>query len=102
MILGKIPKVTFTLHGRKAKKDVQIYPSVTSVILSWDTAQTLGILPPHYPQPPESGTINQTQQTNPQVRTPTAEELIAEFPTIFDGQVRTMPGEKFRISHIWC
>ena len=50
------------------------------------------------PTTTESGTINQTQQTNPQVRTPTVEELMAEFPTVFDGQVRTMPGEKFRIS----
>ena len=27
----------------------------------------------------------------------TKEDLIAEFPTVFDGQIRTMPGEKFKI-----
>ena len=94
--IGKIPKVTFTLQDRKAKKDVHIYPSVSGVILSWDTAQTLGILPTCYPRPPENGHIYRTQIPSP--HNPTTEEVMAEFPTVFDGQVRTMPGEKFQIS----
>ena len=27
----------------------------------------------------------------------TKEDLIKEFPTVFDGQIRTMPGEVFKI-----
>ena len=30
--------------------------------------------------------------------TPTAEQIMSEFPTVFDGHIRTMPGEKFHIS----
>ena len=29
----------------------------------------------------------------------TTEEIMAEFPLVFDEQVHTMPGEKFHISH---
>ena len=29
---------------------------------------------------------------------PTVEEIMTEFPSMFDGQIRTMPGEKFHIS----
>ena len=29
---------------------------------------------------------------------PTAEEIMAEFPSVFDGQICTMPGEKFHIA----
>lgn len=29
---------------------------------------------------------------------PTTEQIMAEFPTVFDGQIRTMPGEIFYIS----
>ena len=96
--IGKIPKVTFCLQGRKVKKDVHIYPSISGAIISWDTAQTLGILPSCYPKPHENSTVCQTRLSTPQGRTPTAEELMAEFPKVFDGQVRTMPGEKFHIS----
>lgn len=30
--------------------------------------------------------------------TPIPEQIMAEFSTVFDGQIRTMPGEKFHIS----
>ena len=29
---------------------------------------------------------------------PTADQIMAEFPSVFDGQVHTMPGEQFHIS----
>ena len=31
---------------------------------------------------------------------PTTEEIMAEFPSVFDGQVHKLPGEKFHISLI--
>ena len=93
------------------------FDSVAGAIISWSTAQKLGILPKCYLQPitnvstvPTSGlsngwslsqhTIDQIMSTpkTPAVTIPTTEEIMAEFPSVFDGQVRTMPGEKFHIS----
>ena len=45
------PKVTFHSHDRTAQEDVHIYHSITDAIISWSTAQKLGILPKCYRQP---------------------------------------------------
>ena len=59
--IGKIPKVTFCLQGRKVKKDVHIYPSVSGVdklltfyqhaTQSHSTASTSAKLINHLPHP---------------------------------------------------
>ena len=121
--IGKIPDVTFHAHGRSTQEDVHIYESVAGAIISWATAQRLGILPECYPNPMADILTTQTTEAshgwNPPpltidqimsvTKTPatgnmddpctlTAEEIMAEFPSVFDGQIRTMPGEKFHIS----
>ena len=82
--------VHFHINGRKTHDDVHIYPSVSGAVISWLTAKQLGILPEDYPKPALA-----LHQINASV---TAEQLMAEFPTVVDGQIRTMPGEKFHIS----
>ena len=103
--VGKIPKVTFHTLDRTAQEDVHIYDSVAGAIISWSTAQKLGILPKCYPQPittnvstvPTSGvsngwspsqhTIDQIMSTpkTPPATIPTTEEIMADFPSVFDG-----------------
>ena len=85
-------------------------------------AHRLGILPRCYPQPmtnivtTQSTTANNSWNLSPhvvdQIRSipntpttsvedtgiPTVEEIMTEFPSVFDGQICTMPGEKFHIS----
>ena len=118
--MGKIPDVTFHTHGKTTQEDVHIYQSVAGTIISWPTAQKLGILPKCYPTPMATIQTTQTADTGnswspshhmidqvtsvPKTSdmddscTPTAEQIMFEFPTVFDGHVRTMPGEKFHIS----
>ena len=117
--MGKIPGVTFHTRGKTAQEDVHIYESVAGAIISWATAQKLCILPQCYPQPiaddhttPTTNTTNgwnMLSHTIDQIMAvpktpatsspciPTAKEIMAEFPSVFDGQIRTMPGEKFHI-----
>ena len=64
---------------------MHIYPSVSGAVISWLTAKQLGILPENYPKPALA-----LHRLNAHI---TAEQLMAEFPTVFDGWIRTMPGE---------
>ena len=56
---GKIPKVTFHTRNRTAQEDMHIYESVAGAIISWVTAQKLGIPAP----PPPSVTRNPSQMS---------------------------------------
>ena len=78
---GKLPNVQFHLNGRDACDYVHIYPSLSSAVISWLIAKQLGILPEGYPQP-----------TPALHRLTTVQQPIAEFPTVLDGQIRTMLG----------
>ena len=93
--VGKIPQVAFHIGDKTVYDDVHIYQSVTSALISWTTAKQLGILPASYPTP-----TNQVfmAAATPSDQCPSAEQLMAEFPTVFDGQIHTMPGESFHIS----
>ena len=98
--VGKLPNVAFCVNSTTVYDDVHIYESVSGALISWATAKQLGILPDCYPKP--VGYI-QTTQTNSGINKtndplPTAEQIMSEFPSVFDGQVRTMPGEQFHIS----
>ena len=85
--------VTFSTSGRSSEEVVHIYPGVRGALILWKAAIRLGILPECYPNPQPTQTLAKVSAT-PKV---TKEDLIAEFPTVFDGQICTMPGEKFKI-----
>ena len=64
------------------------------MLLSWKAAKGLHILPECYPNP----TLVQALSLPPFVNhTPTSEEIMHEFPTVFDSQIKNMEGEKFHI-----
>ena len=63
--------------------------------MSWKAAQNLHILPNNYPEQ-----IRYIQDSSVSLKKVTAEDLIQEFPTVFDGKTRVIDGEKFRINLI--
>ena len=97
--IGKL-SVRFQLVGNEHEEDVYIFPHLSGVIVSWRAAKALKILPPHYPLPPPKAA-----PVKPSVRSTTAtlplqnmDDLKQEYPTVFDGRIRTMEGEEFHIS----
>ena len=98
---GKIPNVVFELNGRHSSEDVHIYESVSGIIISWLVAQMLGILPNNYLNPYMTPIRLQPLNLEESLEESlplSAEAIMSEFPSVFDGQIRTMPGEKFHIS----
>ena len=101
--LGRVP-VTIQLAKAVYEDDLHIYPGVSGALISWKAAKGLGILHPQYPYP----TTDSHNQTHPKASTcasitgisksPTAEDLVGQFPTVFDDRIRIMEGEKFHIS----
>ena len=96
--LGKIP-VTFKLKNREYTDDLHIYPSVHGILMSWQVCKGLGILPHCYPDPVA---VDATPSSQPQVLSATImplnrESVVKEFPTVFDGNIRSMDGEEFHI-----
>jgi len=113
--------VQISLGSAATTADVYIVDGVAGLLLSWSTSRDLGIIPADYPaqmpvsdlqqesidpasSPPAAQVCSTSRnQPNPQPDTvsrepiPTKEELMAEFPTVFDGTVRVMPGEVFSI-----
>ena len=100
---GKIP-VTIQLGNQIYREDIHIYPGIAGALISWKAAKGLGILPPHYPYPQtnyrDNGGVSQpgvkTTTVGNQVQG-TMEGLVQEFPSVFDGQIRSMEGETFHI-----
>ena len=106
--LGKLP-ITFQLCGRDHREDMHIYPGVSGVIMSWKTAKGLNILPEHYPDPvaithtavePAAPKLVEVNVINTVADIPKKSEMINMYPTVFDGQIRVMPGKEFHISVI--
>ena len=100
--IGSLTAV-FSLKNRSVEESVHIYESVSGALISWLVAKNLGILPDRYPEPILDNNIDPTPSIN-KVNTHvkenidiTREDLINEFPTVFDGPIRTMPGETFKI-----
>ena len=89
--IGKLP-VTVSLGTQVHTAEFHIYPEVSGTLLSWEAAKELRILPPHYPDPPKPPTLRlaASEVTSQDVRT--------DFPTVFDGLIKTMGGEKFHIA----
>lgn len=98
--VGKLPGVEFRINDQVAQADVHIYQSVSGTIVSWAIAKTLGILPACYPKPipPVKVFEPRVHEMHEANEPPSVDQIMAEFPTVFDGQIRTMPGETFHIS----
>ena len=92
--LGKMP-VTISVGSNTYKDDIHIYTQVDGILLSWRACIGLGILPPHYPQP--AIRMVQTSQAAVQPKRVTSQDLINEFPMVFNEVVQAMEGESFRI-----
>ena len=69
------------------------------MLLSWKAAKWLRILPECYPNPTSMNTLALPPSEN---HTLTSEEIMGEFPTVFDGQITIIEGEEFHISHRKC
>ena len=86
-------RVTFSTPDRTTEEIVHIYPGIKGALISWKAAVRLGFLPECYPTPLTNQTLAKISATDKVTR----EDLIAEFPKVFEGVIRTMPGEKFKI-----
>ena len=85
--IGQLP-VSITLGETTVEDTIHVFPSIPGgLLVSWKTAQDLQILPESYPAQIRGICKDDI----------TEEDLINEFPTVFDGQIRTMDGEKFCI-----
>ena len=105
--IGKLP-VKLKLGGKEYGDDFHIYPNIQGALISWKACKQLSILPECYPRPithldkltiitpsPEPATITNTPTESPPLSPEYAKN---QYPTIFDGQIRSMEGEKFHIS----
>ena len=91
--LGKLP-IRVKLGARHLNEEFHIYPTVSGVLLSWKAAKNLNILPPQYPKPIHP-------QDPPQVAANTVtphRDIRDEYPTVFDGKIKSMEGEYFHIA----
>ena len=86
--------VRITLGDVSTEEALHVFPSIPGgMLMSWKAAQNLHILPNNYPEQ-----IRSVQDSSVSLTNVTAEDLIQEFPTVFDGKIRVMDGEKFRIN----
>lgn len=97
---GKVMKpygslaITFSTGVSSSKEVVHVYPGIRGALLSWKAAVRLGFLPANYPQlQRQPAQLRKVSYSNGVTR----EDLIAEFPDVFDGQIKVMPGETFKI-----
>ena len=66
-------------------------------MISWQASKCLEILPNYYPNPTKAEP-NITVIAMDKRGIPTAQEVMEEFPSVFDGQVRVIDGEQFHIT----
>ena len=96
--LGKLP-VTISLGTAVYTDELHIYPQVCGALLSWKAAKGLNILPANYPNPLTLSSCSNLPSIAVIERDllPSSGNIMAEFPSVFDGQVKVMDGEEFRI-----
>ena len=94
--LGRVP-ITIKLGRQTCRDNLHIYPGVSGALISWKVAKNLGILLESYPGA-LTPDLHPTVSVNQVDGNSTAESLASQFPTVFDGNIRTMEGEKFSIS----
>ena len=92
--LGQLP-VTVAIGDRTASCTIHILENLSTVLLSWDTTRDLALIHQAYPAQISSSDINNVANTPDEHVT--ADDLFREFPKVFDGVLRTMPGELFSI-----
>ena len=92
--LGRLP-VRISIGNSTIKDDIHIYSQVDGILLSWRTCIGLNILPQHYPSPTVKAVQTNNRPTQPEQAT--SEDLIDEFPTVFEDCVKAMEGESFHI-----
>ena len=81
--------IQITLGEITVTDTLQAFPSIPgSMLISWNTAKKLNILPKDYPAQIRVKTT---------VEKLTAEDFISEFSSVFNGQVRVMARETFHI-----
>ena len=99
--VGRLP-VCFKIGNKKHLDDLHIYPNVTGTLMSWNTCKELGILPDCYPNPTIMS-ITVSSIANTTAIPPSSQSsldkhsAVQEFPTVFDGNIDSMEGEKFHI-----
>lgn len=103
--------VNISFNNKSINEKVFIFDNISTPVLSWKSCLNLGLLAENYPRINAQTNVAQKKKTlsngsrtggGPQkTKTRTAEELkqklFDEFPRVFDGSVRIMPGEKFKI-----
>ena len=98
--VGRLP-VNITLGDTTYKDELHIYPEVHGILLSWKTSRGLKILPASYPSPsahpPSTRSITTSTEQRQQLPV-TSDEIMKEFLSVFDGQIKAMEGEEFHIS----
>jgi len=95
--LGKVP-IAISLGQARYGDDLHIYLGIAGALLSWKVARDLGIWPPHYPQPIPQTNQSYSQVCTAEVNHSTTQDLVDQYPTVFDGQIRVMEGESFHIT----
>ena len=106
-ILGKTA-VYLEYEGFKSAEEFVILQKCTGPLLSKDACKRLHMITKDFPKPlmPPAGValmrhcdkvLNNNKIIRETAKTLSKERLIAEFPHVFDGIVRTMPGEKYKI-----
>ena len=105
--IGKLP-VTLQLGNREYSDDFHIYPNVHGALISWKACKQLGILPECYPRPITHldkpnitelpSDLNSLAELTTEATFLSPDYVKDHYPTVFDGQIRNMEGEKFHIS----
>jgi len=102
--LGRVP-VTIQLGQAQYEDELHIYPGISGTLLSWRAAKALRILPPCYPHQMPQGQSSVPQKQLAQVQQPESlpaqrvdQNLMGQYPMVFDGQIRVMAGETFHIT----
>lgn len=97
--LGKLP-VALHLGNQTHHEDIHIYPNVRGTLISWKACKALHILPPSYPNPIPSLAVHEVSllASSASAAPLTVDNMTMEFPMVFDGQIRSMQGERFHIS----
>ena len=94
--IGRIP-ITIHLEGKQCMDNLHVIPGIKGCVISWQSSKCLGTLPNHYPNPTKAEP-NITMIATDKRGIPTAQEVMEEFPSVFDGQVTVMDGEQFHIT----
>ena len=89
-------------QSKKYRDDLHMHPEVNGTLLLWKACKALNILPFCYPQPLDAVSTQAvtTQPTSKLTQQVISDDLMAEFPFVFDNQIKAMNGEHFHIALI--